>query len=297
MAQSQPRTIYGIHEMSFYSRLTGLPYGNLRVLGGSSLVITGEVVSLTGGSARYPWDAQDGAQTAELAFKPAEIPSFLFGLLLGKTPTEVSDDPGNVTALANVEGDTLFDATDGVASVGVKSGSEGDLKFGSYVVKAVTADTVDVYAKTNVDFFRGTDKVYEDDLLKITATPLTIVTATAVEVPGFGIELTGGSGTIVMDAGDTADFEANPPSSYQMDVVVGELGACIPEFGAVVTAQKQADGSMWLFDCFKVKAQGFPFNMEKKAYSEAEVTGILTYDATKNGIFKARYVKPSTGCS
>jgi hypothetical protein len=297
MALSKPRTIYGIHEAVLYSRTTGLPYGTLRVLGGSTLSLTGELVQLTGGSSPYSWDAQDGNITAEMSLKPKEIPNFLFKVLLGKEPTEVLADPGNVTTLANIKGTSVFDATTGIASVGVKSGSEDDVKFGKYIVKAVTATTVDVYGQTSVDFRRGTDKQYVDDTLKITATPLTITgTAGVTELPDFGIEFTGGSGTVDMTPGDTAEFEANPPSITQMDVTVGELGVCIPEFGALVTAQKKSSGEMWLFDCFKVKALGFPFGLEEKAFNEAELKATLLYDSVKDGVMKARYIDPTNGC-
>lgn len=297
MALSKPRTLFGIHEVVIYHQDSAIPYGTLRVLAGSTISLAGELVPLTGGSSRYIWDSQDGNITAEMSLKPKEIPNFLFRVLLGKTPTEVLADPGNAGPLANVLNTSVFDATTGIASVGVKSGSEDDLKFGKYTIVCVTPTTVDVYARSSIDFLRGTDKEYVDDSLKITSTPLTITTSVAVEVPDFGVELTGGSGTIAMVAGDTAEFDINPPSIEQMDVRVGELGACIPEFGAMVSAQKQADGSMWLFDCFRVKAQGFPFGMEEKAYNEAEITAMLMYDSVKNGVFDARWIKPTVACS
>lgn len=298
MALKAPRTLYGIESVTMYHRDSGLPYGTVRVLGGSSIAMTGELVQLTGGSNPFPWEAQDGNMAAEMSFKPKEIPDWFFKIFLGKTPTEVLGDPGNVTALTNVLNSSAQDAVTGVASVAVTTGSEADIKFGKYVVKVVTPTTVDVYGLTGVDFHRGTNKVFEDDLLKITATPLTITTlGVATVVSGYGVELIGGSGAIAMTAGDTAEFEANPPSSEQMDVLIGETGACIPEFGAFVTAQKKGDGSMWLFDCYKVKAQGFPLSMEEKAYSEAEVTAVLQYCSAKNAVLRARHLKPTSGCS
>jgi len=60
MPLSKPRTIYGIHEVVPYFLDSGLPYGVIRVLAGSTISLAGELVSLTGGSSSYPWDAQDG---------------------------------------------------------------------------------------------------------------------------------------------------------------------------------------------------------------------------------------------
>lgn len=298
MGLSQPKTIYGIHQVTMYQRISHIPYGTLRVLGGSSITLAGELVQLTGGSSPYSWDVQNGAITAEMSLKPKELPNWMFKVMLGKDPTQVLADPGNTSDLLNVLNDTVFDATTGIASVGVKSGSEDDLKFGKYTVVAVSPTTVDVYAMSNVDFHRGTDKVYVDDSLKINTTPLTITTpGVATELPDFGVEFTGGSGTIAMVVGDTAEFDINPPSIEQMDVKIGETAACFPEFGAIVTAQKKSDGSMWQFDCFKVKAFGFPFGMEEKAFNEAEITGTLIYDSDQDGIMKARYLKPAVACS
>lgn len=297
MALSKPRSIYGIHQVTIYHIATALPYGTLRVLAGSTLSLSGELVQLTGGSSKYSWDAQDGLITAELSLKPKEIPSWLFKVLLGKTPTDVADDPGNTSTLTNVNGTSVLEATTGIASVDVKTGSEDDLKFGKYIVVAVSATTVDVYGLTNIDFQRGTDKTYVDEALKINTTPLTITTpGVATELPDFGVEFTGGSGTIAMTTGDTAKFDINPPSLEQMDVAIGGINDCIPEFGAFITAQKQANGSMWSFDCFRVKALGFPFGMEEKAYNEAEITAVLMRDDGEDRIFHARYLKPTVAC-
>lgn len=298
MTLSPPKTIYGIHQVTMYQRDSHIPYGTLRVLGGSSITLAGELVQLSGGSSPYSWDAQDGAITAEMSLKPKEIPNWMFKVMLGKDPTPVLADPGNTSALLNVLNATVLDAVTGIASVDVKTGSENDLKFGKYTVLAVSPTTVDVYAMSNVDFFRGTDKVYVDDSLKINATPLTITTpGVATELPDFGIEFTGGSGTIAMVAGDTAEFDINPPSIEQMDVKIGEFGVCVPNFGAIVVAQKKSDGSMWQFDCFNVKALGFPFAMEEKAFNEAEITATLLYDSEQDGVLKARYLKPAIACS
>ncbi len=74
------------------------------------------------------------------------------------------------------------------------------------------------------------------------------------------------------------------------------MADCVPEFGALITAQKNVDGSMWLFDCYRVKAVGLPFGMEEKAYHEPEITATLLVDSAKNAVFKIKYLKPETGC-
>lgn len=298
MGLSKPNILYGVHQISAYNPLTGDTYGTARVLGSANVTLAGEQVSLTGGSNAYPWDSQDGAITPEVSINLKEMPDFMIELLLGKAPTVVADDAGGVDALVNVNGVSVLDAVTGIDSVGVKTGSEADVKFSKYLVKVVSPTTVDVYAYTNVDFRRGTDKVYEDDLLKITATPLTITTlGVATEVPGFGVELIGGSGTIAMTADDTADFFSYPASLEKMNVRIGGDGDTVPEFGLMIAAQKQKDGTMWIFDLFRASAIGLPFNMGEKAYNEAEITLSLSRDEDKDGVFDIYRLKPAIASS
>ena len=193
MALSNIRSIYGIHSFTPYDRTTNLPFGTVKLLGESSLTLSGEVNSLRGGSSKFPFDVQDGDISAELTFKPKTYPNFLFEVFLGKAPiTNSAESLGSVDTITNKNGTSVV-ATTGIASVGVLSGSEADLKFTKYIVKVITATTVDVFALSDIDFAKGVDKVFEDDTLKITATPLTITTSTPVTIPDFGLELTGDS--------------------------------------------------------------------------------------------------------
>ena len=288
--RSNPRIVYGVHSLTPYDRVTGLPYGTLEIIGGAGLSLTGELAELNGGSSRFPVAVEDTTISAELAIKPKEYPDFLFELFLGKSPVSSSaESGGSVTAIANKFGATVVAAT-GILSVGIKSGGEADVKFNKYIVKAVSPTTVDVYAMSSVDFGQGTVKTHEDDLLKINATPLTITMSAAVEVVGFGIELTGGGGTIAMVADDTAEFTAKPINAGSMDVIVGGNSDVFPEFGAIAMAQKSGSGALFELDIFRVKAIGLPFGLEEKAFSEAEITAKAFYDSAKGGVFSVRSI-------
>ena len=293
MAKSQPRIIYGVHSATPYDRATGLPYGTMEVLAGSSFSLTGELTQLNGGSQRFPVAVEDGTISAELSLKPKEYPDFLFELFLGKAPTKNSSEAsGNASTILNKNGTSVVAAT-GIATVSVKVGSESDAKFGKYIVKAVSATTVDVYAITSVDFGRGTAAVFRDDALKITSSPLTITTSSAVTVPNFGIELNGGAGTIAMVVGDTAEYDVRSINAGSIEVVVGGSSDVFPEFGVIAISQKRGNGGMFELDIFRVKAIGLPFNLEEKAFSEAEVTANAFYDSVKNGVFKAVSISAS----
>jgi hypothetical protein len=293
MALSNPRSVFGVHAYTPYSRTTGEFYGTLRVIGSSSLALSGELVKLNGGSNRYPWDIQDGLITAELSLTIREYPDFVFELFLGKAPTTVAaGTSGAVSALTSIFGASLVAAT-GVASVAAKAGETADLKFGKYIVKVASATTVDVYASTNVDFQRGVDKDFVNDSLKITATPLTITTATAVEIPDFGLELTGGAGTIAMTIGDTAEFYVEPIYDTKTTVTVGATSDVFPEHGAIIIAQAKGDGQMMDVEAYRVKALGLPLGFDEKAFSETEVTAECFYDSAKNAVLRIRHVDPT----
>lgn len=294
MALSDPRIVYGVHSVAPYSRTTGLAYGIAKVLAASNFAITGELAQLFGGASKFAWAIEETNVTAELQLQVKQVEDWMFELFLGKAPTLVDtpDTTGDVTVLTSkVAG--VFSATVGIASVGLKSGATADLKFGKYIVKYVSATTVDVYCLSDIDFNRGTDKEFVNDALKITSSPLTITTATAVEVPGFGIELTGGSGTIAMTAGGTATFEVLPAFTKSMSVVIGGTSDTFPEFGCLMVAQQRSNGEMFEIDAYRCKGSGLPLGLTEKEFGQPEITAQAFYDSAKNGVAKIRWVQPS----
>ena len=291
MALSNPRTVFGVHSFSPYNTTTGNFYGTVKVLDSSSLSLSGETIELTSGSSKYPWAVEDGLITAELSLKFSQYDDFLFEVFMGKAPTSnVAEATGSVTALAAKYGALI--ATTGLGSIAVKSGSHADLKFGKYIVKAVGATTVDVFLSSDVDITRGTDGTYQNDLLKVTASPLTITASTPVAIPNFGLEITGGSGTIGMTIGDTATFSVRPPNSLSTDVIIGGTNDVVSEFGAIIMAQARGNGELFEVDLFRCKGIGLPIGFSKKEWSTAEVTAKAFYDSTRNGVFSIRHVKP-----
>lgn len=295
MGLSDPRGIYGVHSATPYNRTTGAFYGTLKVLDGSSLNVEGSQVKLMGGSSKYPWAVEQGEYNVEMSLKVSQFENFLFELFLGKAPTEnVAEASGSVTTLTSkVTG--IVDATVGIASVGLKSGSSSSVKFGKFVVKYVSATTVDVFAASDVDAARGTDFEYQNDLLKITASPLTITSGGATEIPGTGLEFTGGSGTIALVAGGTATFESRPINTGSTSVRVGgSANQTNPEFGCIVLAQKRANDEMVELDCFRCLGSGMPIGFEKNAWATAELKVAVFYDSAKNGVFDYRHVKATT---
>lgn len=295
MSLSNPRAVFGVHSFSAYNPVTGLFYGIAKVLGQVELALSGELVELFGGSAKYPWNVQEGTQSSDINVTLREYPDFMMELMLGTAPTSnAAEASGSVTAITDKSGTSTVDAATGIASVSLLSGSSADVKFGKYVVKVVSATTVDVYLASDVDLLRGADGTYQNDLLKITASPLTITSGGDTTITNFGLKFTGGSGTIGMTTGDTATFSARPINTKSMDVTIGASGAINPEFGAVIVAEKQGSGQMFEFDVFKCKGNGMPFPLAEKAFSEASLAIKAFQDTTRNGVFSIRQVEPTT---
>lgn len=292
MALSDPRTFFGIHSFSPYSRSDGSFYGISKCIGKSSLALTGDVIELKGGANRFPWAVEDGFINAELQIQPKEYADFLFTLFLGKAPTATgSDSAGATTAITNVKGTSVVAST-GIASVAILAASKANAKFTKYVVVAVSATTVDIYAGSDVDFSRGTAGVYINDLLKV-ASGQTITTGANTDIAGFGLRFVGGAGTIAMVTGDTAVFEVKPPSTKSMAVTIGGTTDVFPEFGALIVAQQRGNQEMFELDVFRCKGIGLPLGFEEKKWSEAELKAKCFYDSTKNGVFSVRHISPS----
>lgn len=294
MGLSQPRSIFSIHSVSPYSRVDGSFYGELRVLENSSMGVTGELISLQGGSNKFDWATEVGSMTAEMSLSFSEYPNFVFELFAGNAPTQNSAEAsGSITTLTDKLG-TVVDATTGLASVGIKSGSESSLKFGKYLIIITGPTAGEVYFSSDLDIGRGVNGEYTNDNLKITpeGAPLAF-TSSAVEVANFGIEITGGSGAIALTTGDTATFEVRPPNTGSMDVTVGQIAdQNFPEFGAIVMAAK-SDKEMVEIDALRCKAAGLPLGFSRNAYSPSEVTVKLMYDSVQDGVYKLRHISPT----
>jgi hypothetical protein len=291
MPLSENRIVYGIHSLCPYSRVDGLPYGILKVLGGGALNLTAESEDLFAGSNKFSWASEAKTISSEFSLTVKSMPDFLFELFLGAEVTKTAAAAsGTVSTLTNKSG-TLVSATVGVASVGLRSGSTADVKSGIYLVRATTATTVDVYALTDIDFARGVDLSFIDDTLKITTAPLSITTAAVVAVPNLGVELTGGSGTIAMTVGATAVFSLAAPHGGMSEITLGKQSTVFPEHGAVCLSQKRSNGDLFEIEIYKQVGQGFPIALEETVFAIPELTCKVLYDAAKDKLATIRAIR------
>lgn len=281
MAELNPSGIFGIKTFVPYNRITGLPFGRYRVLGGSELNLSSEFIDLTGGAQKYPWDSESGAIDSELTLTLREYPKSAFEVHLGgDVTTNAAEATAYVSAIANKNGTSVVDAVTGIASIAVKGGSETDVKSGMYIAKAVGADTVDVYLMSS-EF-----DSYEDALLKINAAPITIPgTGGTVDITSHGLTLTGGSGAVAFVTDDTANFDTRKINTGSEEIIIGKGAATYPEFGVFMSAQDKANGDQFYINAFRVKGVGLPIAFTEKEWSEAEITMKALYDSTQDKVF------------
>lgn len=292
MSRTAARHVFGIHSFSPYSRVDGMPYGLVNVLDSGSLSLTGELIELFGGSNKYSWAAEDGQVTAEMSLKFGEMPNFFFELFLGKAPTATTaETSGNVTTLTNKNGTSVVNATTGIASVAVLTASKANLKFGKYVVKALSSTTFKVYVSTDIDLNRGTDVAVDDDSNSVTSAAQTVTSGADTDIASLGLKFVGGSGSIALTTGDTATFEVRPVNARAMTVQIGAAADVRPEFGAILMAQKRGSDALFEVDAYKCKADGMPIGFESFAWAKPEVKAKLSYDSAKDAVFGVRAVE------
>lgn len=289
MSLSNPRTIFGVHSVSPYSRTDGTPYGMARVVQGSTFALEGDTIELKGGSNRFTWSLEDGDISATLSFTVSEYPNWLFTLFGGKAPTQGSAEPsGNIGTIENVKGSSVVNAA-GILASGTATTPE-DFKRAIIVLKATDTDEISIYAMSDADFGRGSDASFiSDDLLIDTWSGIT--SGATHLIPNFGVTLTAGATSTAMTVGDTAKFELRPINTVNRSVVIGGIADEFPEFGCVIYAQKSGSGAIFEIDAFKMKNIGMTLGAERKAFGQSEYSAKASYDSVKNGLCKITEVE------
>lgn len=294
------KQLFGIHSITPYSLATGKPISSapFSVVGSFSVASSQEIISNKGGSSYYDWGQEVGGITIEGSMLLREYPSALLEIATGIRPTEISaESSGSVNTIINVSGVSTVAST-GISSVGLKSGSSVNVPFALYTVEVVSATTIDIYVSSDVDFAQGINKSFKAGTQKINTSPLTITSSTAVEIPDFGIELMGGSGSIAMTVGDTATFSSKPVNKGSRSLLVGDPLARVQSIGILAQAQRQSNGAMVSLNIFSALIAGLPLTLTEKAFSESEITfgakrAVNTFDPTQEGIYSLTEVTSS----
>ncbi len=275
------RTVFGVHSFAPYNITTGQVYGQAPIIASGEFSLAGDVIELTGGSSKFPWNVADGKITAELNLNIKEYPDFLYEIFMGKAPTVTAVSGGDVGTIANKSGSTIVSATTGIASVAIDTAA--DLKTGVYTVVADSADTADVFISSDIDGVTLSDT----DTLLVGNIDISAANDTLA-----GISFVKGSGAIAFTIGESAQFSviSNDATSVS-EVVVGGTSDVYPYFGCYLYAQKQGSAEIFELDIYKLKNIGMPIVFTESEWSEMSVTAKASYDADRLGVFSARMIK------
>jgi hypothetical protein len=275
-------TLFGVHSIVLLDRANGfLPFKDalFEVIGNIQINTSKEQKPLTGGSSSIPFEVEEGASSAEFSMTIRQCNSAIFEAIGGVVTRTSAASGGTISPLVNLSGGNLVAAATKIASVAIiPSTGEANLKTGRYIVRAMSATTVNIYGTTNQDFLRGTDVEFQDDELKLLASDITITTSGTTAVASLGIQLVGGSGTIALTTGTTAMFSVATPHKGIRDYSMNTIGSSSKYVGLVGYTQRKADGGIGEVFLPRVKLSGFPINLTEKEWPEFEVSGIITTD-------------------
>jgi hypothetical protein len=263
------------------------------------MTLSSEFEELFGGSNKFAWAVEAKTISSEWTATVKSMPDFMFELFLGASvATTAASALGTVGAITNVLNTSVVTAT-GIASVALKTGGEADLKDGVYIVRAVSATTVDVYALTDIEFKKlgaTNDLSFLDEALKITAAPLTITMGAPTEIVGLGVELTGGAGTIAMTIDDTARFSVSSAHAGLSEITIGSASTIFPEHRQLCLSQKRANGDTFEMELFRVVGSGMPLPFEEQTFAIPELAMKLIQDSCEDKVAVIR-AKAGVGSS
>jgi len=293
MPLPDPNVVYGIHSITPMNKTTQLPFGILLVLGSANMELTGEQEKLYGGSNKYSWATENKTINTQFTCNVKSYEDFMFELFLGATITTFSAEAnGNVSTITNVNGTSVVNSTTGIASVALTGSDQADLKMGKVIVAGTAVgDEVDVYYSTNLDFKVGTDVAYDDASLTVD-TAITIPGSSAtVASADLGLTFTGGSGSISITDGDTAEFYVRPVNAGGFIADIGSSASTFPSFSALIYASKRGNGDRFEIEAYNCQGIGMPINLSETAFSVADLTVSCDYDSAKDGVMRIRSIK------
>ena len=270
-----PQGIYGLWSVTFKDRVSKLPEAIIKVAAEFTFPHSADMEDYVGGGSKFVLASEPKYIKADAAFNIKQFNANSFKYIGSGTYTPgTAETSGAVTTLTNAKGTSVVNATTGIASVALKSGSTADLKAGDYTVIATSATHVDVYCDSDIDFGgiwtspAGTAGVYVDDTLKITATPLTISTSGALStVADFGVDLVGGSGTIAMTSGDTATFSVRPANVINETVTLGDRNTFFKTYSvSAYSVPKSITGEIFYIYMPIVQVSGLDLQLKEYAW-------------------------------
>ena len=287
------RQSFGIFAVAAVNRSTRVPYGQAEIVGDGSVAFEADSVDNRGGSSLYVRATEITEINGSATFNLREWPDWAYEVFLGANVATIaaSATNGTIGTIGNVFGTSVVAAT-GVIDPTLDAGEEANLKTNYYYVVAVDATTVDVYSSSTFQYKRGTPLFPENAEMKLTASALTILTDTAVAIPGTGLEITGGDGTIAMVAGDVGFFKVDAPHNGKATVTIGASGIVIPEHELVIWGKQRASGEIARIRCFKAQAvSGMTIPFTQSDFASTDITVKLLLDSAVDAVAEIEYTK------
>jgi len=289
MTLTQPIVSYNSYGFAAVDRVTKLPFGKfIQLNGGMSINPNAQVNTLTGGGEQHNVAAELGTIDTEIQVTAKETPPWLYTLAGYDVVENAAEAAGSVNNFANSIGTSVLDATTGIATATVVTAA--DLKPGTYLVKAVSPTTIDVYKVSNFGAQLGTDLSIVDDTMKITASALTIVASSSVTIPGTGVQLDGGSGTIGMTTDDISVFEVRIINAASQTISM-PFNPLPINFEAHIFSDIQADKSYNRTIAFKCFVSPFELPLPDKAFSEYSLTIKVLKDCSLTKLYEMDVVQ------
>lgn len=223
-------------------------------------------------------------RTFTLSFTAASYRPEVYEQLARATVTETAlNASGQIVDFANVEGTSVYASGTGIASISVDDGDE--LKDGKYILECTAATKVKVRGYSDQSFTDGTNIVFEDDTYQI-GDELTITASGSIDITELGVTLHGGTGTIGMTVGDTAEFTILRESAALKEILItGETD--FSEVGIMLFPDKY-DGDYTSIDIFRAMPAGMPLEI-KDSWSTFQITCDLLKDEDRGGYYQINY--------
>lgn len=275
--------LYGVKYLIPYDKTTMKPKGIFEVIGGVEFSREVEQLMLTGGHKNGPFAVEAGEPSNGLTATLKEYPNFAFELLENAEITEsAAETTGYISAITNSKGTSVVSATAGIASVAITSGKGAELPSGMVVVEATAAGKVDVYLAGDVA--EGRVPIVSE-LPKI-ATDVTIAgTGATVDLTGYGITITSGSGAAAMTAGDIAFFSTRPANVSRTTIKVGK-DTGVNYFGLLLVYPRNSQKEQTIIRFPNVAAVGMGLNANTREFSEFEQAMIPLQDETEDILYE-----------
>jgi len=275
--------LYGVKYLIPYNKTTMKPLGIFEVIGGVEVGREIEQLLLTGGHKDGPFAVEAGEPANSLTATLKEYPNFAFSLFENADITEVTSETiGHIGTIANSKGTSVANATTGIASVSIISGKGADLPSGMVVVEATAAGKVDVYLAGDVA--EGRIPIVSE-LPKIASDVTITGTGGTVDLTGYGIKITGGSGTVGFTIGDIAYFNTRPANTNRTTIQVGK-NAGVNYFGLLLVYPRNSQKEQTIVRFPNVAAIGMGFNANTREFSEFEQPMTPLLDETEDILYE-----------